>query len=67
MAVVTVTTDSDSEGFQLEVEPIGTGGWLSVEPGFNGFGPGQVKKVYVDGAAHWAQRRWTHLALIPDS
>lgn len=66
MAVVTVTTDDDNKGFQLEVEPLEAGGWLSVQPGFSGFGPGQVKRIYVDGEPHWAQRRWTRLALIPD-
>lgn len=66
MPVVTVTTDDDKEGFQLEVEPLESGGWLSAEPGFSGYGPGQISKVYVDGTPHWAQRRWTHLAMLPD-
>lgn len=65
-STVTVTTDADERGFRIEVEPMKGGGWLAVEPGFHGFGPGQPTKVYVDGQAHWAQRNHNKIMLLPD-
>jgi hypothetical protein len=66
MPMVTVTTDADQAGFELEVEPLDGGGWVSAQPGFHGFGPGQVTKIYVDGEPCFAQRRWQYLALLPE-
>jgi hypothetical protein len=66
MPVVQVTTDQDSKGFPMVVEPLPGGGWIAAEPGFNGITPGQVTKTYVDGVVFWAQRRRDRLALLPD-
>jgi hypothetical protein len=66
MPLVTVTTDEDSRGFQVEVQPHESGGWITAEPGFHGYGPGQPKKVYVDGEIFWTQRRFNNLVMLPD-
>ncbi|MEV6348282.1 hypothetical protein [Actinoplanes sp. NPDC051851] len=66
MAIVTVTTDADRKGFEVDVQPLEGGGWETVEPGFHGFGAGQLTKVYVDGQVHWVQRSFSNLRLLPD-
>ena len=63
---VKVTTDTDTKGFSLAVEQLDGGGYIAVEPGFNGIQPGQLTKTYVDGVVHWAQRRRNRLAFLPD-
>jgi len=65
MTVVKVTADDDTDGFEVEVEPFELG-LISKDPGFYGIGPGQPKKVYVDGKVHWASRRRDHLALLAE-
>jgi hypothetical protein len=67
MQEVKITTDFDTTGFSLPVEPLAGGGYAAIEPGFNGIQPGQLTKTYVDGVVHWAQRRKNRLVFLPDT